>query len=114
MAKDATTQSEDRTMIVDYKDERGRSHRVEMPDGAEEMSPELGIPVGPPDIVDGLELPEPFATRLHNELFARGLFDEKSLRKNMNGLVGALQAALRVDVQMIHAAYVAYEKEGMK
>lgn len=96
---------------VDYKDELGRWYRVMLDDDAKDEDAPMGIPVGPPNIVDILELPEPFATHLHNQLFMRKLFKSKDIRKNPNSLQGALQAAFNMDVAKIHQAYILFEKE---
>lgn len=76
--------------------------------GAEEMH----IIIGPPEgLVEILELPEPFATRLHNILCERGLLTYKDIAVNQKVLIGALQEALNVDVQRITEAYLKFEKE---
>ena len=97
--------------IRDYQDERGRSYRVELPDDSTDREAEYGILVGPPDIVDVLSLPEAVATRLHNELFRREIWNADIARKNPSLLAGALQKALLVDVQKLLQAYVEYERE---
>lgn len=97
--------------IVDYEDDRGRKFRVELPDNAGIEDAEFGVPVGPPPVVDILELPEPFATRLHNELHRREIWNEAVIRRNPGALIGAIQAAVRVDTQIIHQAYLDYDKE---
>lgn len=92
--------------VVDWVDERGRKYRSLLPDDAPEAEAPMGILVGPPeDITDVLDLPEPFATRLHNELFARGLFDYGAAVRNGQGVMGALQAALRLDATTLVAAF---------
>lgn len=95
----------------DYVDERGRKFRVELPEGVLDEDAQLGVPIGPPDVVDVLELPEPVATRLHNQLFDRQLWGMKELRRNTPALEAALKKALRIDVQLLHQAYTEYEKE---
>lgn len=91
---------------VDWEDERGRRYRVELPEGASDDEADMGIPVGPPDIVDALGLPEPLATRLHNQLHRRGLFTLADVRRKQGGLLGALQAALKVDAQIMMQAFI--------
>jgi hypothetical protein len=95
---------------VDYKDERGRQYRVLLPDGEGEERASIGIPVGPPDVVETLELPEPFATRLHNELFARGLFTAEIARRKPSELQAAILAAAKVDAQTVYKAFVETEE----
>ncbi len=95
---------------VDYTDDRGRNFRTLLPDDAPDSEANMGIPIGPPDVVDYLGLPEPLATRLHNILHERGLFDVKTLQKNDTAIVGAWQAALRVDANRLYQAFVESEK----
>lgn len=97
--------------LVDYEDERGRKYRVELPDSAGDEEAQLGIPVGPPPIVDFLGIQEPLATQLHNELHRRGIWNEKIIRKNPGALLGAIQAVMQVNSQIIHKAYIEYDKE---
>lgn len=90
---------------VVYTDERGRNYDAWK--GADDMV----IPIGPPDgVVDSLGLPEPFATRLHNCLHARGVLTLRDASKP-NILLGALQDALSLDVQRLNEAYFRYEEE---
>jgi len=96
---------------VTYEDERGRKYLVELDDNDPEEDAYLGIPIGPPDVVDELELPDPFATRIHNMLFEKGLWSINELRKQPKALHGVLQAALKIDVQTLHTAYVNYSQE---
>lgn len=70
----------------------------------------MGIPVGPPDVVDALGIPEPLATRLHNQLHRRGLFTLADARRKQGGLLGALQAALKVDAQIMMQAFIDHEE----
>lgn len=85
-------------------DENGRNHEV-FADG------DLSIPIGPPDIVDDLKLPEPFATRLHNALHANGLFTYADVAKSPRTLQGVLQEALQIDIQILTESYRRYEQE---
>jgi len=96
---------------VEYMDDRGRKFAVKVDNAEAEEMYKYGIPVGPPDIVDGLGLPEEIATRLHNELFQRKLWTEKDVSRNPKAVFAALQAALRVNQQKIMTAYHDYEKE---
>ena len=73
---------------------------------------ETHIILGPPEgLVESLNIPEPFATRLHNILCDRGLLTYKDVAKNQKVLQGALQEALNLDVQRIAEAYFKFEKE---
>jgi len=76
--------------------------------GTEEMHIILGPPEG---LVESLDLPEPFATRLHNTLCERGLLTYKDVTGKQKVLLGALQEALNVDVQKLAEAYFKFEKE---
>lgn len=82
---------------------------VELPDDLSDDKAHLGIPIGPPDVVDHLSLPEPFATTLHNQLFERGLLTAQDVRHKPGALQGAIAAAMMVDVAKIHEAYVYLE-----
>lgn len=92
-----------------YKDETGRIWVTSIPDEAPESMAPLGVPVGPPDTSD-LGLPDAVAIRLHNELARRRLFTAADVRRRTSEVVGALQAALRVDAGKIVAAYVRVER----
>lgn len=91
---------------ITHTDKRGRNYRVELPEEASDDQVEMGILLGPPDrVVDSLELPTHFATRLHNELERRGILTYEDLKKP-----GQLDAALRkvymLDVQVLHQAFL--------
>ena len=97
--------------LVDYTDIKGRLYRVQLPDDASDEEAANGIPVGPPDVVDVLGLPEPIATRLHNQFHSRGLWTYKDVAKRPGAVQGALQSALQVDVQLVAEAFRQYEQE---
>ena len=87
-------------------DEKGRKYYAWKGEGG------LDIIIGPPEgAVDILELPEPFATNLHNVLFARGIMNQKDASRP-NALLGALQEALSIDVQRLNEAYFRYYQDG--
>lgn len=66
---------------------------------------------GPPEgLVDDLGLPEPFATRLHNILYQRKIFNYAQASRN-GVLLGALQEALNIDAQRLSEAFMKSEKE---
>lgn len=93
----------ERREIVDSK---GRKSEVLVGEGGAQ------ILVGPPEgLVDKLHLPEPFATRLHNVLYERHIFNFSSASKG-NNLIGALQEALSVDAQLLLQAFSEYENTG--
>jgi hypothetical protein len=71
------------------------------------------IILGPPEsLVDELHLPEPFATRLHNILFDRGIFNYATASRG-NTLSGAMQEALLVDAQKLLEAFYHFEQGGL-
>jgi len=90
---------------VDYQDERGRWYRTRLPDEATDADASRGILVGPLDVVDRLGLAEPIATRLHNQLHARGIWTAREAVLRSHEVIGALMGALRVDAAAIIAAF---------
>ena len=73
---------------------------------------DLIIIIGPPEgLVDSLNIPEPFATNLHNVLHARNLFHYKDVASKPQSLIGALQEALSIDMQRLSEAFFRYEQE---
>ena len=93
---------------VEHTDENGRMYLVMVGDDGNISS---GTIIGPPDVVDLLELPEETAIRLHNELFRRKLFSYKDVSKHPLEIQGALQKVLRLDAATITTAYHQFEKE---
>ena len=91
---------------IEWKDpETGRMYRV-LQDGDRQ------IVLGPPDeVVDSLGLPEPFATRLHNALCARGVINYQDVLARGKQLTGALQETLNLDAQRLTEAFYHYQKE---
>lgn len=68
------------------------------------------IIIGPPEgLVDELDLPEPFATRLHNILHARGIFSYSNL--NSKSIIAALQEALLIDAQRLTESFFKFSQE---
>lgn len=68
--------------------------------------------IGPPEeLVGRLELPEPFATQLHNILHRRGILTYQDATRKSQELSGALQEALNLDAQRLHEAYYHLQKE---
>ena len=67
--------------------------------------------IGPPEqLVDELKLPEPFATRLHNIMYERGIFKTADATKR-NAILGVLQEALSIDANLIVEMFQKYERE---
>ena len=92
---------------VDYQDGRGRWYRTRLPEEASDDQAAQGILVGPLDVVDGLGLPEAVATRLHNQMHARGLWTVREAVRRSHEVMAALQAAYRVDTAAVIAAFEA-------
>lgn len=91
--------------VIEHVDELGRKYK------AYSSGDEVLI-IGPPEgLVDELELPEPFATRLHNIMFARGFISYADVAKANSNLMGALQEALSIDVQRLNEVFFRHEKE---
>jgi hypothetical protein len=89
-----------------YTDEKGR-HYLAFSNGEGAI-----IIKGPPEgLVDDLKLPEPFATTLHNILFARKIYTYSDASKAGNGLMGALQEALLLDAQKLLEVFFRYESK---
>lgn len=90
---------------VVYTDSAGRRTLVWLPDAAPDADAAMGIVVGPPSL-ERLGLPLGTDVRLHNELFARGLFTKRDVDNNRRDVISALMAALKVDAEMIAQCYV--------
>lgn len=82
---------------------------VELPDGVPDSEAAEGVPVGPPPVADALGLPEPFATRLHNELYARKLWRLRDVQRRPADVQAAIVAALRLDVTTVVSKYAELE-----
>ena len=87
-----------------YTDDEGRRWVVRLPDGAPDSDAPLGIPLGPPSL-ESLGLPLEFEVRLHNQLCARRLFTFRDMKTRRTEILGALQAAFKVDIVAIAALY---------
>lgn len=93
---------------TEVTDEKGRKYWVHT---SQDIPAGGYIVIGPPEgLVDELGLPEPFATRLHNILYDRKIFNYKAASAN-GALKGALQDALSVDTQKLAEAFAKYEQE---
>jgi len=89
-----------------HVDEKGRKYDAWK--GAEDMIVIIGPPEG---LIDSLNIPEPFATNLHNVLHDRKLFNYRDVSSKPQSLIGALQEALLIDMQRLSEAYFRYEQE---
>lgn len=92
--------------IVNWEDEFGRQQASLLPDHVPDSEAPKGVNMLRIE-VDELDLPEPAATRLHNQLVARRLWDWPAVKKRggANVLFGALQAALKIDVVKLTNLY---------
>lgn len=91
---------------IEYVDERGRRYAALSSGG------EGRIIVGPPEgLVDSFNLPEPFATNLHNVLYRLGLLNYSAIKNNPRLLGGALQEAYSVDAARLTEAFFQFERE---
>lgn len=91
-------------IVVTHVDDLERKTIVQVPEGTPENRYAQGIVVGPPDL-STLGLSEEVTTRLHNELFHRGIVRRGDARMRRPEVHAALVAALRVDVEHIVNLY---------
>jgi len=92
--------------VIEHVDELGRKYKAYSDGGSDVLI------IGPPEsLVDELELPEPFATRLHNIMYERGFIVYADVAKANSNLMGALQEALSIDVQRLNEVFFRHEKE---
>lgn len=95
-----------------YEDTEGRRRRVLLPETLTDEEAEMGIPNGPP-LLTALQLPADIEVKLHNELFNRGLFTLRDIRKaGRPAIQAALMAALSLDVERVLALYQEFEVGG--
>lgn len=86
---------------VEHVDGLGRKFIVYVEQGE---SPVFGNIKGPMPL-DTLGLPQPLMVRLHNEMYARGLITLADVMRRPQDVQGAIQSALRLDVQEIQRLY---------
>lgn len=91
-------------MAVKVTDDAGRVSVMKVPEDAPEKMWPGGILIGPPDL-SSLGLSEEVTTKLHNELFNRGIVDRAAARRNRPEVHQALMAALRIDAERIINLY---------
>lgn len=87
-------------MNVAFIDRQGRKTVRTVPDAAPEATWAGGVIIGPPDLSE-LELSQEVTTRLHNELYNRGIIRRGDARARRPEVHAALMAALRVDSERI-------------
>lgn len=94
--------------MVGEIEQNGRKYKAHV--SPDEQSGAFVI-IGPPEgLVDELGLEEPFASRLHNILYERGILSAKEASRP-NVIQGALQEAYQVDAQKIMEKFFQFEKE---
>lgn len=92
---------------IEHVDELGRKYQA-FSNGEGQV-----IIIGPPSgLVDELGLPEPFATNLHNILYARGIYNYAAANKAQKEMIGALQEALQLDSQKLMEMFFRFEQGG--
>lgn len=91
-------------MNVVVDDPSGRKTVHIVPDGAPMTTWNAGVVLGPPDLTS-LNLTEELTTRLHNELFNRGIIRRSDARRQRPEVHAALMSALRIDADRIVALY---------
>ena len=97
---------------VDYEREDGRWFRVLLPDEAPDSDAPAGIPIGPPEFDSLSETwPPGTLTRLHNELFHRGILTFRDAVRHRQDIVNAIQRALALDVETVMIAYQEEEED---
>lgn len=78
-------------------------YKVAVPDDAPESSYKYGLRIGPPDFEDMLGTV--LGTKLHNELYHRGLITERDVMSHTDWVLGAWQSVLKSDVSQIIDRY---------
>ncbi len=102
-AGSSTVETQRRMIQTSYQDDEGRWWAVLVPQGQEDEA-HMGIPLGPPDL-SSLGLPLEVEVRLHNQLFNRGLFTLRDVRRGPRDIFAAIQAAYRADVAAVTGLY---------
>lgn len=89
---------------VEYKDSQGRLFKVSLPDGVPDSQARHGMIIGPP-LLDELELPIVIKTRLHNELYWRGLLTGDDAQRRISEVSNAIRAALKLTTEGVLEQY---------
>lgn len=85
---------------VEYVSPEGKYYLMAIPDDATDEMARFGVLIGPPDL-DQLDLPSEVEVRLHNQLYWRKIYTARDLRAKRVDTQGAIQAALRLEVDRI-------------
>lgn len=97
---------------VTYTAPDGRMYLSLLPASAPDDHIPMGVKLGPPDeLMEIAGWSEEVKVRLHNELFARGIYTFALARRKRHEITAAVMAALRVDTEVI-MAMLAKAEEG--
>lgn len=99
--------------LANYKDEEGRLKTVLLPEEEPDANAYMGVPVGPPDLSQ-LGLSPETEVRLNNELFHRGVITGQDALRKRSDIVGAIQAALKLDAEKIVVLYLGEDYKSAK
>lgn len=91
-------------MNVATIDRKGRKSARTVPDDADEKTWVAGVLIGPPDLTS-LGLGEEVTTKLHNELYNRGIIRRSDAKTRRSEVHAALMASLRIDADRIISLY---------
>ena len=89
---------------VSYTDPDGRKWVTEIPNDAPDSHADMGIPVGPPEIV-GEGWPDELCVRVQNALVDRGIITWQDFRRRRKEAVGAVNSALGSMVTRVERLY---------
>lgn len=85
---------------VDYADHMGRKLAVWLPDDVPDSEAPKGLLIGP-QTLDGLGLPAGFEIALHNELYAREVWDHEVAAAEPGKVVQAVVSAAKVSAHTV-------------
>lgn len=97
----ATSRNGATRVEAEYTDAWGRRFIVYVEEGEDPASGNIKGPMP----LDSLNLPQPLMVRLHNEMYIRGLITTADVMRRPQDVQGAIQGALRLDVQEIQRLY---------
>jgi hypothetical protein len=89
---------------VSYQDSEGRNWATLLPEDMPDTHASMGLPLGPPSLAT-LELPLDAEVRLHNQLYARGIFTYDQAKAARQEIFAALQAAFKTDTDAVVQLY---------
>jgi hypothetical protein len=89
---------------AEWRDSVGRRWITLIPEDQPDEMASMGIPVGPLSLAP-LGLPLDFEVRLHNELVARDLIDEPSVRRRSQEVIAAIRSTIKASAHDIIRLY---------